>query len=504
MMLSSRVAGGSLGDLLAGLVERERISTPELIIGGLVIDSRKTQPGDVFLAMAGGHVHGLAHVGEAVQRGAVAVIYEPSSTVAAPELPIPSVAVAGLAKQAGVIAARFYGNPCGDMLTVGVTGTNGKTSCTHLLAQMLNFSGVRCGLLGTLGYGLLESLTPASHTTPNAIRVQAELAQMRDRGARAVAMEVSSHALEQWRVEAVQFKGAIFTNLTRDHLDYHPDMEAYFRAKQRLFARPELEFVVVNGRDARAADILSVAPKSCRRIVYGVEPSAGLLVDDWLVARRVDCSEAGLEIWLAGSWGEQVVKAPLLGDFNADNVLAVLAVLLHCGYSPVALATALAKVQPVPGRMARYGGGDRPLVVVDYAHTPDALDKALRACRRHTSGRLWCVFGCGGDRDRGKRPQMGAIAGALADQIIVTDDNPRSEMPQVIVQEIQAGFTKEANVAVIHNRATAIDRAISQARLGDVVLVAGKGHEEYQIVGDQILPFSDARQVQQSLMEHWV
>lgn len=229
-----------------------------------------------------------------------------------------------------------------------------------------------------------------------------------------------------------------------------------------------------------------------------------MLVDDWLVARRVDCSEAGLEIWLAGSWGEQVVKAPLLGDFNADNVLAVLAVLLHCGYSPVALATALAKVQPVPGRMARYGGGDRPLVVVDYAHTPDALDKALRACRRHTSGRLWCVFGCGGDRDRGKRPQMGAIAGALADQIIVTDDNPRSEMPQVIVQEIQAGFTKEANVAVIHNRATAIDRAISQARLGDVVLVAGKGHEEYQIVGDQILPFSDARQVQQSLMEHWV
>jgi UDP-N-acetylmuramoyl-L-alanyl-D-glutamate--2,6-diaminopimelate ligase len=492
--------GMNLDRLLAGFAQIP--ASTAVSVTGMALDSRQVHEGDLFCALVGEHGHGLDHARQAVARGAAAVIFEPVPQMAVPDLSVPAIAVPALNGHISAIAARFFGDPSAAVPIIGVTGTNGKSSCVHLLAQTLSVGEQACGMLGTLGYGFLNSLQPATHTTPDAITVQAQLARLRAAGARWVAMEVSSHGLAQRRVEAVRFHIALFTNLSRDHLDYHQDLDAYFAAKQRLFTWPGLAAAIVNGDDARAEALLQTVVPASRKVRYGLQPQSSEGVDDVLWAQAVRPRPEGLEISVTGSWGEAHLRTPLMGVFNASNVLAVLAVLLVAGVPLRTAAERLSRVHPVPGRMARHGGHGKPTVVVDYAHTPDALDKALRACRQHAAGELWCVFGCGGDRDRGKRAQMGAIAARLADHLILTDDNPRSEVPAAIIADIQAGLPVNAGHSVIHDRAAAIAYALACARPGDVVLVAGKGHEDYQIVGARRLPFSDTEQVIRHLQEY--
>lgn len=492
--------GMNLDQLLAGFAQVP--ASAAVSVTGMTLDSRQVHEGDLFCALAGGHGHGLDHAAQAVERGAAAVIFEPVPQMIMPALSVPTIAVPALNGHMSAIAARFFGDPSAAVPIIGVTGTNGKSSCVHLLAQTLSVGDQACGMLGTLGYGFLNALQPATHTTPDAITVQAQLARLRAAGARWVAMEVSSHGLAQRRVEAVRFHIALFTNLSRDHLDYHQDLKVYFAAKQRLFTWPGLAAAIVNGDDTRAEALLQAVVPASRKVRYGLQPQSVQGVDDVLWAQAVIPQPDGLEISVTGSWGDARFRTPLIGVFNASNVLAVLATLLVAGVSLRVATERLSRVHPVPGRMARYGGHGKPTVVVDYAHTPDALDKALQACRQHALGALWCVFGCGGDRDRGKRPQMGAIAVRLADHLVLTDDNPRSEVPAAIIADIQAGLPANVGYTVIHDRAAAIAYALAHARPGDVVLVAGKGHEDYQIVGARLLPYSDTEQVMRCLQEY--
>jgi UDP-N-acetylmuramoyl-L-alanyl-D-glutamate--2,6-diaminopimelate ligase len=460
-------------------------------IRGLTLDSRQVQPGDLFLAVPGARADGRAFMGGALARGAAAVVYEddgvePDRRVAG------AIGIPDLRRQIGVIADRFYGSPSRRLKVVGVTGTNGKTTTTQLLAQALDRAGQRCGLIGTLGSGFPGNLDPSLHTTPDAVSVHRLLAGFAAAGARAVCMEVSSHALDQARVAGVAFDIAVFTNLTRDHLDYHGDMDAYAAAKARLFDFPHLEAAVINADDRFGRELIERSRSRLRVVGFGLEQGE-------VRACRVQPSTDGLTIAVTTPFGDTELKSPLLGRFNAANLLAVLAVLLVAGLPLAEAARVVAQARPVSGRMERFGGDDRPLVVVDYAHTPDALDKVLAALREHTRGKLVCVFGCGGDRDRGKRPLMGAIAERLADVVILTNDNPRHEDPQAILVEIAGGM--RSTPTVVPDRTQAIRAALREARAGDIVLVAGKGHEDYQQIGDRRLPYSDRETVSALLRE---
>jgi len=476
-------------------------------IGGIETDSRRVARGDLFLACAGARTHGAGYVGEAVRAGAAAVAYEAGAPVDPRAMPhptaVPLVGVAGLGRQLGVIAARFYEEPSRDMMVVGITGTNGKTSCCHYLAQALVRDGTPCGVVGTLGYGAYGALHPGSHTTPDAVTLQGELAAMRAAGIKRVVMEVSSHALEQERTQGVEFDGAIFTNLTRDHLDYHGDLTAYAQTKKKLFLAPGLCYAVINHDDAFGRELLADLARPIAAVRYGLggevgQADGGRYVHGAIVQRDL----SGMELQISSSWGEGRLRTALLGQFNAGNLLAVLAMLLLMEL-PLADALArLAHLRAVPGRMERFGGGmARPLVIVDYAHTPDALKQVLQTLRPHCEGRLWCVFGCGGDRDRGKRPLMGAAAEHYADRVVVTSDNPRHEDPQAIIDQILAGIVRVDAVDRVPDRAHALRQAIGGAQPGDIVLIAGKGHEDYQQIGDQRLPFSDREQVRHLLGE---
>ncbi|MES2883784.1 MAG: UDP-N-acetylmuramoyl-L-alanyl-D-glutamate--2,6-diaminopimelate ligase [Pseudomonadota bacterium] len=484
---------------------------PELEVTGVEIDSRRVTAGDAFLAVRGIGSHGLQHVELALQRGASAVVWEPAPGIAEPEdLAVPQIAVAGLSKKVGEIAARFQGEPAKKLFTVGVTGTDGKTSTAYLVAQALDLLGADCGYLGTIGYGRVNALKEASHTTPDAIRLQELFAAFVADGLKAVAMEVSSHALDQARVSGIGFDVSILTNITRDHLDYHGTVEAYAAAKQKLFTDYRRGVAVLNRDDAvgaawanelRNPDAIrgsAPMPNGASRIasgllVYGIEgdaPESG----DWLIARDLKLSTDGLSFTLDSSFGGAVVHTKLLGRFNVYNLLAALAALLAKGVALADAVGVLARLQTVPGRIEGFKGPQAaPLVVVDYAHTPEALAQILKAVRAHCTGKLFCVFGCGGDRDRGKRPLMGAAAEQGADIAIVTDDNPRSESPRVIVDEILAGLKASGPAAmrVIHDRAEAIRTAIAEAGANDVVVVAGKGHETTQTVGKEVRAFSD-------------
>ncbi|NCT66743.1 MAG: UDP-N-acetylmuramoyl-L-alanyl-D-glutamate--2,6-diaminopimelate ligase [Rhodanobacteraceae bacterium] len=466
-------------------------SAGDLLVRGLALDSRQVRPGDAFVALAGTQAHGLAFAAGAAARGAVVVLAEPPGSESADrgfgkDDGVPVVWVDGLREQLGALAARFYGEPSQALHVVGVTGTNGKTSTVQLLAQALEHAGRRAATIGTLGAGLYGALREGERTTPDAIAVQALLAEFRDAGASHVAMEVSSHALEQGRVNAVEFELAVFTNLTRDHLDYHGTMEAYGAAKQRLFAWPGLRAAIVNVDDAFGRTLAAqLAQESLIR--FGIERA-----DADVVASAVESTAAGLAFHLRSPWGEGRVATRLLGRFNVSNLLAVAACLGRLGLAFDAIRAALEALQPVAGRMSRLGGSaTQPLVVVDYAHTPDALEQALTSLRAHCAGALVCVFGCGGERDAGKRPQMGAIAEALADRVIVTDDNPRGEDGDAIVAQIVAGLARPQAATVERDRAGAISLAIAAARPGDIVLIAGKGHEPYQEVAGVKQPFDD-------------
>ena len=456
-------------------------------IHGLSADSRDLRPGDAFIALAGATTHGLRFAQAATAAGVAAIVYE-TPAPAGVALPPNAVAVDGLRAKLGHLADRFYGAPSRAMALTGVTGTNGKTSTVQLIAQALSLHGDTVGTIGTLGVGLYGAHEAGERTTPDVIAVHRLLARLREQGATQVAMEVSSHALEQGRVDEVAFQVAVFTNLTRDHLDYHGTMEAYGEAKARLFAWPTLQAVVVNLDDAFGATLMDRVAAGVRR--FGV--SARGHADATLSARSLQLSPQGLHFDLVEAGASHPVASPLLGRFNIENLLAVAGVLRALDWPLAAVAAMLPQLAPVDGRMSRVGGrAGQPLVVVDYAHTPDALEQALSSLREHTPGRLTCVFGCGGDRDRGKRPQMAAIAEAGADRVIVTDDNPRSEDGDAIVADIVAGFENPQAARVQRDRAAAIALALQGADASDIVLIAGKGHETYQEVGGRRLPFDD-------------
>jgi UDP-N-acetylmuramoyl-L-alanyl-D-glutamate--2,6-diaminopimelate ligase len=478
----------SLRGLLAGVID----VPPALdrAIAGIGQDSRTVCPGGLFLAVAGETSDGRRFIDDAIARGAAAIVFDADGYLPSEEKRVPAFPCPGLKRQIGVIAERFYGAPMASLSIIGVTGTNGKTTCTHLLARAFDAPPRRCAVVGTVGNGFPDALETSTHTTPDAVRLHALFADFVHAGAKRVCMEVSSHALEQGRVAGVAFDGAVFTNLTRDHLDYHGDMAAYGRAKASLFDMPGLRFAVINADDAFGHALAHRLEGKIEIWTYGLDGGT-------VRGRAVRIVPAGLEIDVETPRGNAVLRTALLGRFNASNLLAVLATLLAAGVGLADAIVRLEEARPVAGRMERFGGAMQPLVVVDYAHTPDALEKALLALREHAPARLWCVFGCGGDRDRGKRPLMGRIADRLADEVILTDDNPRTESPEAIIAEIEAGMRRPARV--VRDRAAAIRLALSEAQAGEVVLVAGKGHEDYQQVGNQRIPFSDAQVVRDVL-----
>ena len=472
-------------------------------IADLTMDSRSVTPGAAFLACRGRSAHGVQYAPAAVAAGARAVLWEPVAGVTAPQLAaeVLVVAVPDLSTQAGFIADRFFDAPSVRLAVSGITGTNGKTSCAWLLSAALSASGRRCAYLGTLGHGLPGQILPGTHTTPDAVTLQRQLAQLRTAGATAVAMEVSSHALDQQRCAGVRFQIAAFTNLSREHLDYHGDMQAYAKAKSALFDWPTLSATVINIDDELGATLATRTHAADKLICTGRQrdPSAQVPGSRFVQALRSVPDARGQRLELRSSWGAATLQSELIGDFNIDNLLTVLGMLLASGLSLSDACAALGECRAPPGRMQLTGGSGLPLAIIDYAHTPDALEKALRAARVHCTGRLLCVFGCGGERDRGKRAPMGRLAELLADTLYLTDDNPRSEDPAAIVAEILAGLSAPQRAVVQHDRAMAISAALGAARAGDVVLIAGKGHEDYQLVGSERRAFSDLAQAQANL-----
>jgi UDP-N-acetylmuramoyl-L-alanyl-D-glutamate--2,6-diaminopimelate ligase len=496
------VATMPLVDLLRDIVAVPA-SMADVRVSGLSLDSRRVAEGEGFVALAGAHGHGLDHLDQVVSQGATCVLYEPPlpDGVAHAEAVLPMLAVSGLRAHLGMMAERAYDAPSKALRIAGVTGTNGKTSTVHLLAQALAAADVPVATIGTLGAGRPGALVEGERTTPDVLAVHALLRRFVDAGVSHVAMEVSSHALDQGRVERVQFAVAVFTNLSRDHLDYHGDMQAYGAAKARLFSWPGLQSAVVNTDDAFGVQLADRIPAGVRVLRCGERA----LEDGSLPAfhaRNVRAGHDGLQFTLVTPDGEALISTRLLGRFNVANLLAVAATLHALGWTLTQTAQVLPRLDSVPGRMSRLGGDGRPLVVVDYAHTPDALEQALASLREHTVGRVLCVFGCGGERDRGKRPQMAAIAEAGADRVTVTDDNPRSEDGDAIVSEILAGFRDPSAVVVQRDRAEAIRAAIVAARAGDTVLIAGKGHEAYQEIAGRRLAFDDREQATRAL-EGW-
>ncbi len=510
-----------LRDLLAGVAEPA--AAGDIVVSGLHLDSRRVRPGDAFVALEGGTMHGIEFASMAFERGAVVVLAESagpgtrdpgpatSSSGASDSSPVsieagesettaslqasgpgsrvpgPVIWIDNLRQHLGAIAARFFGDPSSGLTVIGVTGTNGKTSTVQMLARALELLGHRAASIGTLGAGLVGRVEPGERTTPDVISVHEQLAVLRDAGASHVAMEVSSHALDQHRVDDVAFDVAVFTNLTRDHLDYHGSMQAYGEAKAKLFAWPTLEAAVLNIDDPFGRTLAGRVADGVQCLLSGIH-----VVDADVHAGSVRATPDGLRFRLYTPWGKADVSSPLLGEFNVSNLLSVVACLGALGEPFERIVDVLGRLQPVPGRMSRLGGhDDLPLLVVDYSHTPDALEQALTSLRGHCAGQLVCVFGCGGERDAGKRPEMAAIAERLADRVVVTDDNPRGEDGDAIVAAIMRGFAHPEAVRVERDRARAIALALDGAAAGDVVLVAGKGHETYQEVAGKRLPFDD-------------
>ena len=465
----------------------------ELGISRLVTDSRKVMPGDTFVAYRGDSADGRDFIGRAIEAGASSILWEKKDFSWNPAWNVPNLAVENLREKSGEIADRVYGRPSEKLWVIGVTGTNGKTSCTHWIAQSLTRLGKKTAVIGTLGNGFPGNLAPSSHTTPDAVTIHGFFSDYLNEGAQCVAMEVSSHALAQGRVNGVRFDVAMLTNLTRDHLDYHGDMDAYAATKARLFGRPELRYSVLNADDSFGFEIMK-RPSHAEKVAYGLSE-----MKEKMQVRGKNLRFQGgmLSMDVESSWGRGILSCPATGRFNASNMLGVLGVLLSSGYGMEESTDALSKIEAVPGRMEQMGGREAPLVVVDYAHTPDALENVLNALREIASGKLICVFGCGGDRDRGKRPVMGKIASRLSDRVVVTSDNPRSESPEAIIKEIVAGM--DGHCSVIPDRAVAIRTAIHDAEIDDLVLIAGKGHEDYQEIKGKKFPFSDRMMALESL-----
>ena len=463
-------------------------------VSDLKLDSRKVVKGDLFVALKGYRDDGVQYIESAVERGASAVLVEAETLVDIGDCKVPLVGVKELKANVSKIAGRFFSEPSKQLEVIGVTGTNGKTSCCQFIAKALTYLGIDCGLIGTLGYGLVGALNKTENTTPDAIAMQRILADMVDQKLKAVALEVSSHGMEQGRVNGIHFDSAVFTNLSRDHLDYHGSMTVYAECKRQFFLLPGIKHAIVNVDDEFGRQLADKMPDRIALFRYGVESQ-----DADITVSNLEFSARGIYATLYSPWGEGILTSSLLGRFNLSNLLAVIGVLCAQGISLPRVLEAVKHLSTVPGRMERFGGGGLPTVIVDYAHTPDALERVLVSLRELCSGELWCVFGCGGERDRGKRAMMGEVAERLADQLVLTNDNPRTEAPQQIITDIQSGLRKPAQTILELDRALAIQMAIHSAHSRDLILVAGKGHEHWQEVKGARIAFSDAEQVKQAL-----
>ena len=491
------IAAADFPRTAAGRTLLDRLAQLGVPLADITADSRAVKLGSIFVAYPGTNQDGRAFIPEAIARGAAAVIWERGRFEWEERWEIPNLGVENLRDRISEIAGNIYGNPSESLWMVGVTGTNGKTSVSQWIAAACEGLGWRSAVLGTLGNGLVGQRVEAKNTTPDAIVLQRLLADYLRRGARVASMEVSSHGLDQGRVAGIKYDVAIFTNLTRDHLDYHRSMDAYAEAKYRLFSARGLKSAIVNVDDEWGARFAArLAGGGHEVITFGTAPGARL------AASEATLTGAGVSFHLESEWGKGLVTAPVLGAFNISNLLAVMGALLATGFSFDEAVHAASALEPVPGRLERLGGGEQPLVVVDYAHTPDALEKALEALRPlvHAGGRLICVFGCGGDRDAGKRSIMGATAARLADHVIVTSDNPRTEDPRQIIAQVLEGIPGDKAEAH-EDRQVAIFSAVHHARRGDIVLLAGKGHETYQEIAGMRVPFSDADVARAALAE---
>lgn len=476
---------------LAWLLDRQL--PDDVRVSGITLDSRTVRPGDLFLALAGEVHDGRTFIEQAVASGAAAVLAEAPVAGFVDALPVPLVEIPELAHEAGAIASRFHGDPTRTMRVVGVTGTNGKTTTSRLVAQLQRAVGRPCGVIGTLGASLDDSVAGAVNTTPDPVGLQACFADWREQGVQDVAMEVSSHALVQGRVNAVHFDTAIYTNLSRDHLDYHGDMESYARAKLRLFAVEGLRHALVNLDDSYAPIVSAAAGAGCQVLTYSAagNADADIRIDNLVF------SASGATGQIVTPWGEGAFDSPLPGVFNVANLMAAAACTVLAGTPLEQVLQHLPALHSVPGRLQSVANDCGLQVLVDYAHTPDALEHVLRALRPNVPGRLITVVGCGGDRDRGKRPVMGRLACELSDEVVVTSDNPRSENPETIIDDIVAGCTGRFQRQA--DRALAIAQAIELAAPGDCVLIAGKGHEDYQIIEGRRLHFSDVEEAERAL-----
>lgn len=467
-------------------------------VGSIASDSRKVKPGGLFVAAAGTKQDGRRFISEALDRGATAVVAEgPAGTIAQAarktDRPFTYIQVADARQALAHLASYFYGNPTDGLHLIGVTGTNGKTTTTFLTQALLRAAGFKTGLLGTVRFDLGDAVRPATHTTPGALELQSLFAEMRKAGATHAVMEVSSHALDQGRVEGCWFDAAIFTNLTQDHLDYHGTLEAYFAAKRKLFDQTGM--TLVNLDDPWGKRIKEEIPGRCWG--YGIAERGECY------PKSMQIGPEGIKMAVASPIGEMEIRSPLVGRYNVYNLLAAIGAGAALGLSKESIVSGVAAMAGVPGRFEKVDAGQPFLVLVDYAHTEDALDRLLQAVSDLHPRRIITVFGCGGDRDRGKRPKMGAVSARHSDVTVLTSDNPRSEPPLAIIQEIEAGLRSadpSAQYQVIPNRREAIERAVDLAKEGEAVVIAGKGHEDYQIIGGERLPFDD-RQVARAALE---
>ncbi|KLN96552.1 UDP-N-acetylmuramoyl-L-alanyl-D-glutamate--2,6-diaminopimelate ligase [Moellerella wisconsensis] len=483
------MADRNLRDLLAPF----GVSAPEINLGEMTLDSRKAAASDLFIAIKGHEVDGRHYIPQAIAQGVAAIIAEADGQADEGEIKyqhgIPVVYLHDLNHKLSQLAGEFYQHPSQKMRLIGVTGTNGKTTTTQLIAQWAQGLGETSAVMGTVGNGLLNHVTPSENTTGSAVDIQLELQQLLKQTASFTAMEVSSHGLVQGRVAALDFDAAVFTNLSRDHLDYHGDMAAYEAAKWLLFSTHHAKTKIINADDPVGLQWLARLPTACAVSMENALPNDWQ--GAWVLAHQVDYHDKGATIQFNSSWGEGIIHSPLMGAFNVSNLLVAMATLLMLDYPLEALLASTQVLTPVCGRMEVFSAPGKPTVVVDYAHTPDALEKALTAARLHCAGQLWCVFGCGGDRDKGKRPLMGGIAEQWADRVVITDDNPRSEEPQSIIDDIMSGVLDSSRIVAIAGRAEAVTSAIMQAKPDDMIVIAGKGHEDYQIIGHRRLDYSD-------------
>ncbi|PLW70510.1 UDP-N-acetylmuramoyl-L-alanyl-D-glutamate--2,6-diaminopimelate ligase [Pseudohalioglobus lutimaris] len=470
----------SLEDVLA----MPGCTAADTLISGIELDSRKISAGDLFLAVPGEAHDGRQFIEQAVASGAVAVVAEPPVSGFVDALSVPLLELPELQQESGYLASRFCGTPSAAMHMIGVTGTNGKTTTSRLIAQLIRQRGRSCGVIGTLGATLEEEVSQGGNTTPDAVTLQQQLARWRDQGVYAVSMEVSSHALVQGRVNGVEFETAVFTNLSHDHLDYHGSMEAYGRAKLGLFTCEGLRHALVNLDDDFASCVQAVVEPGVRILSYSlVNPAADVFVE------QAEFGADGVRGILRTPWGSGAFFSPLPGDFNLANLAAAVCAAVLAGEGLEDVLAAVPALRPVPGRMQSIPNDHGLQVIIDYAHTPDALEQVLSALKPHVQGELAVVFGCGGDRDRNKRQLMGRIACGLADRVVLTSDNPRGEDPLAILADIESGCS--GNYRLQADRAEAIALAVQEARPGDCIVIAGKGHEDYQIVEGDYLRFSD-------------